>query len=379
MLSFIWHSIIGRFIILINIIVIAVFVACSLNPLLNLDALLGAGFLGILFPYALGMMLVFFVISLIFKPRWAVVLLLVLALNWKQIFICIVPHIQNPTFSIIKKKGNQTLRIFNWNIRRCLPEHSTNIYDSKFTQEHADLLKIYKPDIVCLQECLINSNKMNDPFQTIHFFLEQGYPYYFFSKDYTIDEAFMSGNIIFSKYKIVNKQVTHFDRIEAGSESMMYADIAISESKVVRVFTTHLESYGFKKEEYQEIKLIRQHNEKSWEASRDIFFKMRNTFLIRKQQADIIKSYLEHTTLPFILCGDFNDVPNSYTYSTLSDNMKDAFVEKGFLLGRTYPHLLPTLRIDYILASKPFKVQQFETIPSTLSDHYPLVADVVLK
>ena len=54
-------------------------------------------------------------------------------------------------------------------------------------------------------------------------------------------------------------------------------------------------------------------------------------------------------------------------------------MKKGFGIGRTYSYLSPTLRIDYILATNDFEVQQFNREVKKYSDHYMLVADVKLK
>jgi len=59
--------------------------------------------------------------------------------------------------------------------------------------------------------------------------------------------------------------------------------------------------------------------------------------------------------------------------------MQDAFLKKGFGIGRTFTGLSPTLRIDYIFADDHFKVKQFNRIVKNLSDHYMLVADVELN
>jgi endonuclease/exonuclease/phosphatase family metal-dependent hydrolase len=74
--------------------------------------------------------------------------------------------------------------------------------------------------------------------------------------------------------------------------------------------------------------------------------------------------------------GDLNDVPNSYTYFTIKGDMQDAFLRKGFGIGRTFSALSPTLRIDYIFADREFKVKQFNRLVRNYSDHYMIVADM---
>jgi endonuclease/exonuclease/phosphatase family metal-dependent hydrolase len=80
-----------------------------------------------------------------------------------------------------------------------------------------------------------------------------------------------------------------------------------------------------------------------------------------------------------IICGDFNDVPNSYTDFTIRNNWNDAFLQKGFGIGSSFISLAPTLRIDYILASAGFDIVTFDMIDEGLSDHVMLVSDVQLK
>jgi endonuclease/exonuclease/phosphatase family metal-dependent hydrolase len=93
----------------------------------------------------------------------------------------------------------------------------------------------------------------------------------------------------------------------------------------------------------------------------------------------MVREELNKSPYPFIICGDFNDVPNSYTYFHIKGNSQDAFLKKGFAIGRTYIALAPTLRIDYILPSPEFEVKQFDMIDEDLSDHIMLVTDLILK
>jgi endonuclease/exonuclease/phosphatase family metal-dependent hydrolase len=78
-----------------------------------------------------------------------------------------------------------------------------------------------------------------------------------------------------------------------------------------------------------------------------------------------------------IICGDLNDVPNSYAYTTIGRGLKNAFREKGFGIGNTFSAISPTLRIDNIFTDKRFDVKQFVRIKKKLSDHYPIIADLV--
>ncbi len=79
------------------------------------------------------------------------------------------------------------------------------------------------------------------------------------------------------------------------------------------------------------------------------------------------------------MCGDFNDVPNSYTYFHIRQNWQDVFLATSMGIGRTYLNIAPTLRIDYILPDNHFKIIQFDMVDENLSDHLMLIADLGLK
>ena len=89
----------------------------------------------------------------------------------------------------------------------------------------------------------------------------------------------------------------------------------------------------------------------------------------------MVRYYLDKSEVPAIICGDFNDVPNSYTYFRIKGTRQDAFVETGRGLGRTFFAISPTLRIDYIFADEEIDVLQYKREIVPYSDHYPLVAD----
>ena len=70
------------------------------------------------------------------------------------------------------------------------------------------------------------------------------------------------------------------------------------------------------------------------------------------------------------MTGDLNDVPNSYTYFKVRGVFKDAFLEKGYGIGRTFRSLSPTLRIDYIFTDPRFKVQQLDRKSTRLNSSH---------
>ena len=99
----------------------------------------------------------------------------------------------------------------------------------------------------------------------------------------------------------------------------------------------------------------------------------------RSRQANIIREQIEQSPYPVIVCGDFNDVPMSYTYRTLASKLNDSFSEMGNGYSYTFCGFFDLLRIDYILSSKQFRTLSYEVLPIKLSDHYPVMARVIVK
>ncbi len=178
---------------------------------------------------------------------------------------------------------------------------------------------------------------------------------------------------IFSNHPIIRWQ--KIQSLKEYNHTFLWADVLI-DTDTVRIFNIHLQSMHFAKDEYEFIENIDQQDMKKVKnAGRNIMRKMKSAYLLRANQAQEIKTEMNKSPYPFIVCGDMNDVPNSYAYQTISNNLLDSYVEKGKGIGRTFKHLSPTLRIDYIFHSKEIALKQVQVIRPSLSDHYPLVAD----
>lgn len=103
---------------------------------------------------------------------------------------------------------------------------------------------------------------------------------------------------------------------------------------------------------------------------------------LRAQQADSVQALVdEWFPRPIILCGDFNDIPISYTHRVLSSRLSSAFRESGQGLGFTFHTKGFPVRIDHILFSgdrwKSFETSVCDTI--TYSDHFPITAKLAKK
>ena len=370
MINGLFRKTIKTIIVILNGFIVFLLLLSCLNPWLNPTTYWWIGFIGLLVPY-LVLILIFSVIFwLMVKPKMVFISLAGLLIGWQQISLIFAFH---PSEGFSKTKYKNSIRIVDWNVRSF-----NGLTKNKETKKHiredvaSTLIKL-QPDIICLQE-FNNSNYRGIESDNLSLFIKD-YPYFYFSRDYHRSTGmYYSGSIIFSKYPLIDSGKIKY----SFAESLIYADV-VKESDTFRIYTTHLQSFKFKKEDYEDIEKIKDQEDESLIASRNIFFKMKLAFSRRGRQAVIVKEELNKRPYPSVICGDFNDIPNSYTYAHIKGDWQDAFLQKGFGIGRSFITMAPTLRIDYILPDNHFDILQFDMVDEDLSDHIMLVTDVRLK
>lgn len=155
------------------------------------------------------------------------------------------------------------------------------------------------------------------------------------------------------------------------------AEIEIETDRWIRVFSCHLRSsaYSTARRSMDE--------DASWMDGLPLYYEnYKIGQKIRNWEADNFRQYLEaleDEDTPVIIAGDFNDWSGSYCLNTIRDGKyKDAWWEGGFGFGFTYDEWHLKLRLDHILYSHHFKLENVYVEKSDFSDHRPLVADFTL-
>jgi endonuclease/exonuclease/phosphatase family metal-dependent hydrolase len=362
-----------RFFIYCNIIVVFFFLLSCLAPYLNPQKWWFISFFGLAFPFLLFVVIIIIAWWLILlKHRFALINGLVLLLGYKSIIIFFAFH-QPGIFNY--KKEQSSIRVITWNVDRFIEMKRNNNKGSQTRLKMFDLIKQQDADIICFQE--FHTSTIPDFYDNITpIQKELGYPYFYFSFDTDGDDLFYS-SIIFSRYPVIDSGVIRYPR-PTLPDVLLHADIKVNDD-TIRIYTTHLQSLQLGKKDYERISRIKSAEDSLISNSKNILSKLKRAITNRSIQAGIIHDVLQNSSHPVLICADLNDVPNSYTYHTVRGNMQDAFLKKGFGIGRTFTGLSPTLRIDYIFADHHFKIKQFNRIVKNLSDHYMLVADVQLK
>lgn len=254
---------------------------------------------------------------------------------------------QKTPFDSIKQTSS--IRILTWNVQ----SFYRNAYNKPFKH-----IAEFNADIVCLQDYAHGQIEKN--------MREAGYVY-MLATDQTI--------ALFSKFPIVASETPVSD--SSTGEKFAVADIKVN-NDTVRVYSVHLQSYALFADTTGEHTRLGNYKI-GYERKRYFVKRIRDVAKIHERQVRFIRRHMSLTKHPIIFCGDINSVPTSYTYHELSEGFKDAHLEKGYLLGGTYFHLAPTLRIDLCLVDPRFNVIQTTIDQRKLSDHKALITDLKLN
>lgn len=359
-----------RFLLLLNILVVVVFIFTSFAvPRISAESFWPVSFLGLAFPFLLAVVIFFFIFWLIFYIKYSLLSLVAVIVCWQFVSVFFAFH---PFATETKADPSENITVMSYNVRYFKDFDNTDKENAHLRNKIMDLINDQHPDILCLQEFYTSENP-NDFDNKSYISQEMDLPYRYFSSDHNYENNH-SGVIIFSRYPVINSDKIKL--LKSGErEGAVYADV-IKGTDTFRVFTMHLQSIHLNREDLRNIQKINLQEDPDPGVSKRILGKLRKAFIKREQQANIVSEEIAQSPYPVILCGDFNDPPNSYAYFKIKDSLQDAFLKKGFGIGRTYSRISPTLRIDYIFASPAFKINDFYRIKKVLSDHYPIVAEI---
>lgn len=355
-----------------NVVTVLFFLLACLAPFISPVRFWPISFLTLGFPFMLVILVLFLIFWLIFHPKYALLPLMALVIGWKSVSAFIA--VRWPSSWDTNDKPENSISVMSYNVALF------GLYTKKNSRPTREamfrLIKAQKPDILCLQD-FYTSEKQDDFNNREDISAEMNLPYRFFSSDFNRQGSQHWGSIIFSRYPVIRSDKVKMSPGPMG-ESLIYADI-VRGKDTIRIVNMHLESYRFNAQDYQSIEKIKKQEDTGLVAAKGIMNKMRDAYIRRSRQANIVADFIKTSPHPVIVCGDFNDTPASYTYFKVKGSLQDAFLRKGSGIGRTFSGLSPTLRIDYIFADKRFTVNGFQTLQSDLSDHYPVISNLTLR
>ncbi len=235
-------------------------------------------------------------------------------------------------------------------------------------------------DIVCLQE-LVWWDSCDVPGLTeeLKARVAKQYPYNAFEKG--VD------NHIFSKFPIKKISTTALsrrklkptdDRYNRHSGCYTLYEVTFPAHKLL-IVNVHLLSPRLTAEEREvvtDIRSVDTAKKSAREIKGSILEKIKNAAITHDKELSILCRLLEGYDGPVIVCGDFNDVPESWAWRIMTKNgFKDTYQEVGFGPMITYNKHMFLFRLDQIFYRGNLRPLNIKKGSIRTSDHYPLKAD----
>ena len=329
-----------------NVCTVCLLWVCVLSTYLSPAKVPYLHLMGLAFPFFLVANVLFFVMWLIFKARYACIPLVGVLSVWGYVMdYCPV--------SVGSDVADDAVCILSYNVGGMKAEKLPSL-DS--------LVREVRPDIVCLQECPGSSAATN---------MLQSWQD---SLGYTMCKD--KSRVTLSRFPFVGKPpVIEFPSKEGGNGTLF--NWVLIGADTVLLANNHLESNRLTEEDKSEYdQMIYEHQkEQIRQSGRMISRKLGNAAVYRGQQTDSLVSCIKrHDGCSMIFCGDFNDTPISYTFQSLRRRLESAYTEKGDGLSFSYNRKLFYVRIDHLFFTPDWECQKCY-VDNTVdtSDHYPLV------
>lgn len=224
-------------------------------------------------------------------------------------------------------------------------------------------------DIVCLQE-MINLDSEEEIHNLAEFkdSLLKVYPY----RAGTI----YNDNKVLSKYPI---RMLNHDIIFGPGDNYWFSAYKVTiKGRELTLINMHLNSYALSARERDIVKDIAKGKGKQavGEFKGSIMNKFHNKAVYRADRALAIRRAIDRINGPLIICGDFNDVPESFCYRLLrGDDLHDAYIETSFGPLVTYNRHCFWFHLDQIFYRGPLRALSVTKGRLRSSDHYPLTAE----
>lgn len=307
-------------------------------------------------------LLYFFYFFLRKHYKWVFFSILLFCLGFKHI---------NKTIQIGNKSTSGEIKVLNSNVRIFNVYRPLRDKNKTSSKEMIKWIANSDADVLILQEYYnLDTSKVWASNQIIG----KKFPYSFLEISLYNKIKAEFGQVIFSKYPIINKGKIKYDN--KTFNQAIFADI-VKNKDTIRFYNIHLQSMAI-----EERKLF---NDKYSENEikhkvKDTSFKLLKGLKLRQNQIKNIISHIKKSPYPIILGVDMNDTPYSYAYHEFAKYLNNSFEEKGNGFGFTFNGKLFFLRIDNLFSSTQFEVNSFQThreIP--YSDHFPISASYSLK
>jgi endonuclease/exonuclease/phosphatase family metal-dependent hydrolase len=235
------------------------------------------------------------------------------------------------------------LRVMTYNI-----QHGAGMDRKVDLLRTAEAINHEHPDIVALEEVdkgVARTDKRDLTAELAEMTHLTGY----FSNNFNF-EGGEYGNAVLTRFPILMETNTHYHMLRPKEQRGVIQMILDVHGRKLLFMTTHVD---YRKENEERLLNV-------------------------AQMKEIMTQY---PGLPVILCGDFNDFPDTPVYRAMNQTLADTWKVAGHGNGWTFPSDKPGNRIDYIWISPDKSIEPITAwVPDTqASDHRPVVADFSLR
>jgi len=267
-----------------------------------------------------------------------------------------------------RQADSSFFRVLSYNVRVFNVYSHLQDKDSASSKAMINWVAEHEAEIKCLQE--LYNDDSSTVFSTLRRISRQGKYNYFLTPvpHQNKNKGGYFGLAIFSKYPIIHSGELAISPSK-GNRSL-FIDTVIG-SDTLRVYNVHLQSMSIDEE-----RLLRDESyQEAKNTYRDLARRLYKGFRQRALQVEALEQHIAESPYPAIVCGDFNDVPYSYTYRRMRRKLENAFERAGKGFGFSYNGKLFFLRIDHQFYDSRLQIHSFHTsrhVP--YSDHFPLSA-----
>lgn len=350
-----------------NIVAAILYILALAGSVVSPDKFIVVSYFALVFPIIILFNIAFVVMWIAARKWYFMISLALIMLSFSQI---------NNIFTVHSQKRNielstvQPLKILTYNTMMSgkLVKHTKTKPNMVFKY-----IQDVDADIVCLQEFTVSDkNEYLTRADINKIFAKYPYKHIHFK---STNATRHHGIATFSKFPIVNKKTIDFPSFFNVS---IYSDIEVY-GKTIRIINNHLESNNITEND-KVLPLILKERfdaENLTGITKHFSRKLGNASKRRAVQADAVSEIITESPFNTIACGDFNDVPLSYSYTKIRGKMNDAFTDMGNGFGWTFNDRLYHFRIDYLLYDKnAFTVTKYKSDNVKYSDHQPVYCEL---
>lgn len=314
--------------------------------------------------------LIIAVIDLIFDARLA----LIIACGWlvsiSPILTYFPVNIPHGKLSTEEQERSFTLLTYNilhfWEFRGDVPDLESNATLDYILSTDADILNLQEAEAVWDNGFTKITHEQIDS-------LYSRYPYRFINSAYQLS--------VLSKYPCEEVKLNIDPRV-----GYVMACFRLNiKGRELHLLNVHLKSIGLTEDDkriYKGALDIPENKSKLKHEIREVKSRLLNklsmAFKDRAEQAEAVRSVIDSIGGPFIVAGDFNDIPGCYAMRKISGtDMHDAYADAAFGPCITYHADCFYFRIDQVLYRGPFSAADIRKGYSPSSDHSPLLTTFV--